>query len=210
MERVATDPTVVLQVTNTAAAVERASVQVTDVGLTLCRVASGVTTLDSSVTWSSNPTLTAVAAAVNALGNGWSARVPLSAYALWPSADLRPIQGALFCALGSWAGIKQHVTDIVAWEADEEPAVLYRTDAPWPTAPGSVRVVYTAGYPAIPDPVQEATAEYAAVLFWQAYRDPGAWSIAVVGAGTSTYSMRNLILPAACRSLLLPYRRTLV
>jgi hypothetical protein len=210
VERVTADPTVVLEITNTTATNQRASVQVTDTGLTLARVVSGTLTLDTSVTWSSNATLSAVAAAVNSLGNGWSARVPRSAYALWPSADLRPIQGALFCALGAWAGIKQHVTDLPSYEIEEEAAVLYRTDAPWPTSPGSVRVCYTAGYPEIPAPVQEATAEYAAVLFWQAWRDPGAASINVVGAGMSTYSLRNVLLPGACKGLLLPYRRTLV
>ena len=55
------------------------------------RVASGSLVLDTSVTWAANATLQAVATAVAALGNGWSARVVGSAtgdYGLWPSQDL--------------------------------------------------------------------------------------------------------------------------
>lgn len=219
VERVALNPTIVLEVTNTSTLNQRATVQVTDTGLALWRIASGVPAADTSVTWAAYPTLGGVAAAVLALGNGWSARVE-AAYAGWPSCDLRPIQGALNCARGRWAGLVQHVDELSDYTiVEDEGRLVWGSDAwngnlrdgavadGWPCGAGGVRVVYTAGYPEVPAPVQEATAEYAAMLFWQAHRDPGAASIAVVGAGTSTYSMRNLMLPAACRSLLLPYRR---
>src|SRR5437899_2630134 len=72
IDRVAYAPTAVLRVQNTSASVQRATVQVTSTGLTLARVASGVSTTDTA-TFAANVTLAALAAAVNALGNGWSA-----------------------------------------------------------------------------------------------------------------------------------------
>src|SRR6516165_9335655 len=69
-------PVTVLKVINNNTGLnQQARVTVTSTGLTLVRVASGVKTTDTSVTWAGNPALNAVAAAVNALGNGWSAQV---------------------------------------------------------------------------------------------------------------------------------------
>jgi hypothetical protein len=66
----------VLKITNTNQALnQQARVSVTSTGLTLTRVASGVSTTDTSVTWAGNPTIQGVANAVNALGNGWSAQI---------------------------------------------------------------------------------------------------------------------------------------
>ena len=55
VSRVATAPTTVLQITNTAAANQRATVTVTSTGLTLARAASGTVTTDTSVTWVAPP-----------------------------------------------------------------------------------------------------------------------------------------------------------
>src|SRR5262245_51606452 len=93
--RVAYAPTTVLRVKNTSSANQRAMAAVTGAGLSLTRVAAGITTTDTSVTWAGNATLTAVAAAVNALGNGWSATVADVSYNNRASADLRAVQGAL-------------------------------------------------------------------------------------------------------------------
>src|ERR1700676_498675 len=65
-------PVTVIKITNTQTANVQARVSVTSTGLTLVRVNAGVKTTDTSVTSAGNVTLTAVAAAVNALGNGWS------------------------------------------------------------------------------------------------------------------------------------------
>ncbi len=67
-------PVTVLKVTNALLANVQARVSVTNVGLTLVRVNAGVKITDTSVTFAGNVTLTAVAAAVNALGNGWMPR----------------------------------------------------------------------------------------------------------------------------------------
>src|SRR5207253_2132019 len=68
-------PVTVIKVINNTTTNQQARVAVTTTGLTLTRVSNGVKSTDTSVTWASNVTTTAVAAAINALGNGWSAQV---------------------------------------------------------------------------------------------------------------------------------------
>src|SRR5437899_6044431 len=75
-------PVAVLRITNTDSANQQARAAVTSTGLTLVRVASGVKTTNTSVTFAGNATLQAAANAVTALGNGWSAQVT-AGYELW-------------------------------------------------------------------------------------------------------------------------------
>src|SRR5215831_6019498 len=98
---------------------QRASVTVTSTGLTLTRVASGVTITDTSSTFAGFPTLQGLANNINGLGNGWSAQivgVNPGDYGSWPSADLYvspsygdgvQSQGAL-TARGGYAELKMH------------------------------------------------------------------------------------------------------
>ncbi|MCP6756123.1 hypothetical protein NL533_31345, partial [Klebsiella pneumoniae] len=75
---------------------QQARVTVGQDGLTLFRTASGNRFLDTSITWASFPTISGVASAITALGNGWSAQIVGDAgtggsqgdYGLWPSSDL--------------------------------------------------------------------------------------------------------------------------
>src|SRR4051794_26689043 len=82
-------PVTVLKVSNNVAANVQARVSVTSAGLKLFRSSAGVGTTDTSVTFAGNPTLKQLAAAVNALGNGWTAQVvgDDTNYGGWPSAD---------------------------------------------------------------------------------------------------------------------------
>src|SRR5215831_18180752 len=73
VEAVRYRPVTVVKITNNTAANVQARVSVTSTGLSLIRVNAGVRYTDTSVTWASNATLTALVTAVNALGNGWSA-----------------------------------------------------------------------------------------------------------------------------------------
>jgi hypothetical protein len=74
---------------------QQARIAVTSTGLLLTAMQSGVPA-SWTVTFAANPTLNALAAAINALGNGWSAQVEgdvgssaaAGDYGLWPSADL--------------------------------------------------------------------------------------------------------------------------
>src|SRR5207248_3288921 len=132
---------------------QRATVAVTATGLTLVRVAAGVTTTDTSVTFAGNVTLSAVATAVNALGNGWSASVIDSANNNRASADLRAVQGALN-ARGVNAELTLHLQELSAYEVDANHGWLVRAAGCWHGGVNFWRVIYTAGYATVPEDVQ--------------------------------------------------------
>jgi hypothetical protein len=173
VSRVATRPATVLTVTNDSASNQRATVSVTDTGLSLTRVASGVSSTDTSVTWAANPTLEDVKDAVDALGNGWSAAIPDSTYALWLSDDLRSLQGALN-AKDCNAPLCIHVEDVARFSIDPDRGWLFRED-PWAEGCDNYRVVYTAGYATVPEDVQEACAQWVAALFWATKDNPAVY-----------------------------------
>lgn len=170
IDRVAYAPTAVLRVQNTSAGVQRATVQVTSTGLTLTRVAAGVSATDTP-TFAGNVTLTTLAAAINALGNGWSASLVSDEFADRASADLRALQGAL-AAKNAPAELKIHLQELTDYDIDGPRGLLIRL-AGWRGSRRYWRVIYTAGYAAVPDDVQEACAQWVAELFWQTKRDPG-------------------------------------
>src|SRR5207247_558530 len=96
-------------------------------GLTLTRIASGVTTTNN-LTFAGNVTLADLATAINALGNGWSATVTGDAtdYGKWPSADLyvapsfgdgTQSAGAL-PARGTFAELRLHAVEVSGFELD--------------------------------------------------------------------------------------------
>lgn len=181
ISRVATTPAVVLTVRNTDSATnQRATVATTDTGLNLVRVASAVST-PSGLTYASYPTLTALAAAINALGNGWSATVD-PAYALYPSADLRPMQGAT-TATGNGVGLELYTEEVPTWGGS---FAVYDANFGWQggTGPGwrldaeagelvglfpagrqNVRVDYRGGYEDVPADVQEACVQHVLDLY---------------------------------------------
>jgi hypothetical protein len=133
-------PVTVLKITNTVAANVQARVTVLSTGLQLVGVAAGVkTTVTAGLTFAGNATLTALAAAVNAVGNGWSAQVvgDSTNYGSWPSADLyvpasygdtlegsgtMQSQGALSTVAGSGAGsfaeLKMHTYELQGFQWD--------------------------------------------------------------------------------------------
>lgn len=200
VERVAHDPTAVLRVTNTSAANQRASVKITETGLSLMRVASGVTTT-STLAFSTNVTLTSLATAIAALGNGWSATV-ITGYESFPSTDLRATQGAFACH-GLQAELRLHVQELHDFDVDAERGYLIRRDSTFEGGAQHWRVVYAAGFATIPEAVQEACAEWVAALFWQSKRDPGLTQEAVPGAVSRSFRSD---MPAMVRTLLGPYR----
>jgi uncharacterized protein YyaL (SSP411 family) len=211
VERVAACPATVLRVSNTSSANQRASVQVTRDGLTLIRVASGTQTTDTSVTFAANATIAALATAITALGNGWSATAE-SAYENYASADLRPVQGALN-AKNVQAAIKLHVEELSDYEVIAERGVLLYGGgayAGWVRGWQNYRVIYSAGFEAVPGPVQEACAEWAAMLYWQSKRDPGARQLQIPGVTFQTFGFHAADVPPAVKALLAPYRRVVI
>jgi hypothetical protein len=211
VQRVAYDPTTVLMVTNTSASNQRATVSVTSTGLSLTRVASGVSST-STVAFAGNATLTAVKDAVNALGNGWSATIPDSDYASWASGDLRALQGSL-SAKDVEAPLKIHVRELSSFEVNAERGWLLRgavevfspldLGPAWFGGTNYWRVIYTAGHATVPEDVQEACAQWVAALFWQTKRDPGLVQEQIAGAGLRTPAPG---MPETVRELLAPYR----
>jgi hypothetical protein len=206
VERVAYGPETVLEIENASSSNQRATVTVTDTGLTLIRVASGTTTTDTSVTFASYATLTALKTAVNALGNGWTATVPDDAYGNWPSADLRP-QGACR-AIDQTANLQLHTRELGEYDLDAARGILTRRDgSAWCGGANYWRVIYTAGFATVPEAVQEACAEMAVALFWQTSRDPGLAQEQVTGKFSRTPALNTAGMQPHVRNLLAPYRK---
>jgi hypothetical protein len=206
VSRVAHSPTTVLRIKNTSASNQRATVAVTNTGLSLTRVASGVSSTDTSVTWAGNATLAAVAVAVNALGNGWSASVADATHNNRASADLRAVQGALN-AKDVEAELKIHLGELSSFDLDAELGVLVvRTIDELLSAWGRTewRVIYTAGFATVPEDVQEACAQWVAALFFQTKRDPGLADETLPASGARTPFST---IPPGAKALLQPYRK---
>ena len=190
-------PVTVLKITNTLANTPQARLEVTSTGLKLTRVTSGVTTtVTNGLDFAGNVKLSALAAAVNAVGSSWSAQV-VGDYNEWPSADLwcpngpasdpyyTPAgQGALQCVAGSFAALKMHTYELAGYQIDArhgwllraipytDPELLHPEDLIFPAGVNNFRVQYTAGFATVPDDVQEACAEWVAALYNLSLRDP--------------------------------------
>lgn len=190
--RVRTNPAQVFNVTNTSPANQQATAtltwtgvqDITDIapvttGIRLWSLASGVPTT-VNLLFSTYVTFQSLASAINAVGNGWSASVADTKYALWPTADLRQGVGPS-CAIGTFSqqGFWVH-TDDVPVQIDQEAGILLLDDGsndPWmsprfgtylDTGLGDldiggglngVRVMYDAGWDTIPEDVQQACVE---------------------------------------------------
>jgi hypothetical protein len=225
-------PVTVIKITNTLAVNVQARVSVTSTGLTLVRVNAGVSTTDTSASFAGNATLTALAAAVNALGNGWSAQVVGDAtnYGSWPSADLyvptsfprygggTSGQGALQCVAGSFAELKMHTYELAGFQWDSrgwllraipytDPELLHPEDLVWPVGINNLRVQYTAGYATVPEAVQEACAKWVAILYFEATRDPALSSLLTVAGAASGWKGVPGQPPDHVLALLKPFRR---
>lgn len=225
-------PVTVLNVINSATTTnQQARIQVTSTGVTLTRVASGVTTTNS-LTFASYPTLTGLANAITALGNSWTGQVVGSTtgdYGLWPSADLwvapsfgdgTTSQGNL-TTRGQNAELKLHTYELAGYQFDPrgwllraipytDPELLHPEDLVWPPGINNFRVQYTAGYTTIPEAVQLACAQWVAELYYQTQRDPellNASSAPAGGTATSYSYVPPDGPPVRVKHLLAPYRR---
>lgn len=201
------------------------SAGVTASGITLVRVASGQAAT-GSLSFGDSPTVAALAAAIADLGGGWEADVQ-PGMGPWPCSELivddAPAQGALDtgCALDVWAedlpgcrfdrrtGILQVGTaralgiDGPRWGPDWEDAGGLDRPPGW----GRVRVLYTAGYDAVPAAINLATIELAKAMVERLAADTtlraesdGAYSY------TTLASTELEALPRAVRQAIEPYR----
>ena len=202
--------TVIKIINNNTSQNQQARVWITSTGLQCWRMASGVATTEALLTWATYPTLASLAAAVTALGNGWSAQSvgDSNDYGSWPSADLYvpgsygdtlegsgtlESQGAL-TARGQNAELKMHTYELAGFQWDPrgwllraipytDPELLHPEDLIFPVGVNNFRVQYTAGYTTIPEAVQEACAEWVNELYQLASRDPAAKNVKLQGSG---------------------------
>jgi hypothetical protein len=180
--RVAASPTPALLVQNVDAITnQRATVETTPTGVRLVRVASAVATTND-LAYTSYPTITSMASAINALSNGWSATVR-NGFDYWPSADFKPLQGAAtslaggrdlelyteqiqpfvgwpFAGDGPWSDAAEQSG--AGWRLDDETGELYGR---FPRGQLNVRIDYAAGFASIPQSIQEACVQLVQDLY---------------------------------------------
>ena len=203
VERIACEPAETLRVGNTATNVQQALAQVADAGLTLTRIVSGVVSKDV-LTFADNPTLNALAAAIVALGNGWSAQVVDPTLGERASLDLAAFPGG-YSARDMPMSLRMHRRDLDGFRVEPSQGIVRLPDGRhWSGGPGWWRVVYAAGFDPIPDDIQEACAELVAQLFRQTKRDPGLTHEAI---GNSLAFRVHEGMAPLIRQLLDPYRR---
>jgi hypothetical protein len=179
--RVATDPRPALLVQNVDGGPnQRATVETTPTSLRVFRMASA-TPITNDLPFTTYPTLAQMAAAVNALGGGWASQV-IDQFANWPSADLKPLQGAATALYGgrqlelytedlqpflSWPpgdpwGEEAGYQSFCGWRLDDETGEVFGR---FPRGQLNVRIDYTAGFASIPQAVQEACVQLALDLY---------------------------------------------
>ena len=176
--RVAAAPRAALLVQNVDAVTnQRATVETTTTGLRLTRVASAVVTT-TDLTYTSYPTIASMASAINALNAGWSATAR-AGFDQWPSADLKPLQGALSVIQGGrdlelysesiqpLAGLRfadeyESGPFSAGWRLDDETGELYGR---FPRGQLNIRIDYRAGFATVPQPVQEACVQLVQDLY---------------------------------------------
>ena len=223
--RLATRPVGVILIQNTDLTDnQRATVATTSTGMILTTVSSGVTST-TTLLYSSYATLSALATAIVNLGSGWTAQVT-TGYSLFPSVDLKPLQGAV-AARGTNAALEMYIEDIDAWNSlscwggDEYGWVGsghgWRLDADagmisgrFPPGVLNIRCDYTAGYAvssapdSLPPQLQEACVEHAKDLYNANQID---WTLASVKLGPFSKTL-NTEMPAmsvAVRKMLRPF-----
>lgn len=139
VDRVAVGTLDVISVRNTNTT-STATVSVTTTGLRL--VLDGV--VDTTITFASNTTMTAVVAAINALGNGWEALLNSSIYGLFKSTELIPVYG-LSAIDGNWVYLKKTDDPMDQFDVDIDRGQVYCFGG-WSGGYRNIYVDYTAGY----------------------------------------------------------------
>lgn len=200
VERVATTPKTVLRITNTTPSTnQRATVASSSTGLTLVRVASGSSS-SSTLAFGTYVTVTALADAINALGNGWSAAAD-SGYTLFPSADIRPLQGAASAVSGSGVELEMCVEDLTSWRLDDAAGIIWGT---FPRGRLNIQVDYTAGFATIPQQIQQACVALTQHLYELDSIDAGVISRSI-GPYSQSFSADAGGMPPMVKDLIAPY-----
>lgn len=134
--RVRTNPTQVINVTNTSSSNQQATATLTwtgvqdisdiapvTTGLRLWSISSGVATT-VNLLFATYLTFSSLVTAINAVGNGWSATLADSTYSLWPTADLRQGVGpSVAIGAHSQQGFWVHIDDVPV-QIDQEAGIM--------------------------------------------------------------------------------------
>lgn len=173
ISRIATNPTPAILISNTGSSVQRATIETTATGVKVVTVASGVSTATTPL-YATYVTLNALAAAITAIGSGFTATVqtaPNINLGLFPSADLAPLQGAMTTIGGNGAYLYVYLEDLqpfsftsdygfggglssrYGWRLDDAAGQIHGR---FPRGTRNLRIDYTAGYATIPQDIQEA------------------------------------------------------
>lgn len=202
---------------------QRATVETTAAGIVLKTMASAVPA-STTLAYASYPTLNAMAAAITTLGGGWNATVwtgSNGSYGLWPSADLKPLQGAASAFQGGayleiyedvntggfgtlngnddWDGLCG--SSGPAWRLDPETGEFYFRSMRGSLA---LRIDYIAGFLAVPQPVQEACVQLTQWLYQSSQALMTARSVKL--GNTSVEFAIGGGWPASVKMLLAPYK----
>ena len=136
--------------------------QYASTGITLTYIKSAVTTTNT-LTWASYPTVTQLVAAINALGNNWTALVQ-GGFGSWSTTDIRASQGA-FGARVVTAYLWIHWYDIPWWRLNEQTGEVY-SPMGFARGWGNWRVIYNAGYSTFPDDLTQALCELVVATYY--------------------------------------------
>jgi len=201
LDRVALGKLDIISVKNSGQYEHTASVSVTATGLRL--VYDGVA--DVSVTWAANTTLSAVVAAVNALGSGWTAQMSVTGYDSRRSSDLIKCFGRS-CSEGRWVYLQ--IPQEAEWDVE-----VYadwgqiRRIGGFPRGSKNVLVDYTAGYSAADMPEDLALAVKVLTKHIWVRRDEENWGTSSYSSGELSGTFEREPLPKEVKDILDRYRR---
>ncbi len=185
-------------------------------------IANGVVAAPVTLAAATYTTLGLMAAAIIASGNGWQCAVYSGAagdYGGFPTTDLKPLQGAASAKAGGsfieiyedWLGWnsvafwpdEQYEFGAVApfWRLDDQTGEMW---GHMPRGFMNLRIIYQAGFAAIPDAVQEACAQ---TCIWLNFSGLVNMSLKSERLGPASYELRDKIdLPRAVQMLIDPYK----
>lgn len=169
IDRIMSVPVNILIARNIDQTNSRASIRLDADSLNLTSVKSGVTT-DHAIDRSTTPTFADLATAVNSFSaNGWSATA-LNPWQTWSVADLRAPQGG-FDAIRSTPYLLFHWLQMFNFDQSPETGEIV-SPLGFIRSYNFYRVVYTAGYPVVPECIQHAAAELSVMVYLGRRRNP--------------------------------------
>ncbi len=114
-------------------------------------------------------TITTLAAAIVALGGGWTAEVMLSGWGSWSGIELRPVQG-LQCYGTTYATVQVPAEPETEFTYDADMALI-NTARKTPMGTRNITIRYTAGYSTTPADLEQICIDLVDVYYKRSQRD---------------------------------------